>query len=180
MWLMGTMFSLLGYMLSSHFLSNNSTDIASRNNLSVYEARIQGELFHAYAEGVYNFALNNPTFNGTVPVDVIQASGFMPVGVVIPTGWTNEVSGNGNQSTMTVYVWAPPASIGGGTRNGWRAAAGALSKISGGSYLEGIDSNGTLVSALSVNADMIYGGTTSTIPLPNSIPQNSLVMAVIP
>jgi hypothetical protein len=130
-------------------LSVSALSGANRINL---EAGSQAHLFEIYREAVNAYASSNQGFSGTIPSGDL----VLPVGMVVPPGFSNTVSGG------TAYAWVPPGS----TAVSPNAILGSLTRVSVGSMLVGMNREGVLVSP-------ILGST--GISLPSAIPNGSVV-----
>lgn len=180
MWILGAFLAVLASMAIDTFQSTYSVDASLDTQIGVVQTKAIGEVFHAYTEAVFNYAISNPTFSGTIPVASLYSYG-LPYGTVIPAAWSNSDTGGGVGITPKVYVWAPPpASISGGNPDAWAQSVISVSEASGGSYLEGIDEGGVLVAPNSYYANSVYGQAATSISLPGYIHAGSLVAAIIP
>ena len=173
MWIVGAFLSVLGLSaLFGHL--GEPPGLQEKIAMSSYQAEMEGELFHAYAQAVFAYAEENPSFNGTVPASSLTALTALPVGTVIPSGWTNTISGNGTTG-IVIYVWAPPPATRAAT---WQQqAAEGMARASGGSMNEGVDVSGVLVPADNYYAATSnnYGTAGTAFSLPVGIPNESLV-----
>jgi len=177
MWLLGTLLSVFGYMSIQHYLALYSTNVEVNKTLAVNMAKSRASLFHAYSEAVFNFAISNPGAS-FAPLSALYQSG-LPVGSNIPSSFRNAITDS--NGAITVWVWATPESGWSGNPSGWVQTGGHLTKISGGSYIEGMNKNGVLILPASYYANLVYGaGSTTAIAVPSFIPSGSLVAVMNP
>lgn len=173
MWIIGAFLTVMGFAATLGFLGD-SPSMRENAALSVYQAKSEGELFHAYAQAVFSYAQANPGVNGTVSAAALGPQTALPLGTVIPSWWTNLISGNGTTG-IVIYVWAPPPS---GRGSVWQqAAVGSLARASDGSMNEGVNVSGILVPADNYYAAQSsnYGTAGTPFSLPGTIPNGSLV-----
>jgi hypothetical protein len=126
-------------------------ELSNSRIVPVDAARI-AHLFEIYREAVNAYAASNPGFSGTVPAGSLN----LPAGMVVPSSFSNTVSGR------TAYSWVIPQT----TSISPDEVLGSLTQVSDGSILVGTNQGGVLVSP-------ILGST--GIPLPSGIPDGSAV-----
>lgn len=180
MWILGAFLSVLATLAVDTFQSSYSVDASLDTQVGVVQTKAIGQVFHAYVEAVFDYAISNPSYSGTIPVSSLYSYG-LPFGTVISPTWSNSESGGAAGVTPTVYVWAPPpSSVSGGNPDAWAQSVISVSEASGGSYLEGIDEGGILAVPDSYYANSVYGHTSTSISLPGYIKTGSLVAAILP